>query len=117
MTLANYLRMEAAVALLDGVDEPLADTVRDRMDVVWRGLSPHDIAWLNSRSEPAPVLPCAERCDYDGCKEPSVFRCDCRRCKSDGRFNSCKGHRDSALIAMKHERIYPSQSLNFVCVR
>lgn len=134
MTLANYLRMEAAVALLDGVDEALAESVRGRMDAVWRGLSPHDIAYLNSRNmkqpEHAPHVKAPfPHCDATNCVRPPAFRCACPRCSpsggvmseiktwhvgADDTFHACEEHVGSSEIGMQHMRVYPGHVRCFV---
>jgi hypothetical protein len=47
--LREYLDLEFMMLALDGLDEGLADQVRDAMDPLWYQLSAQDREWLNTR--------------------------------------------------------------------
>ena len=48
-----YLALERAAVDLDAASDPLADTLRDRMDHIWYGLTSEEREWLDRRSGPA----------------------------------------------------------------
>jgi hypothetical protein len=47
--LQEYLNFESVMLTLDGLDEALADRVRDAMDSLWHQLSAQDREWLCAR--------------------------------------------------------------------
>jgi hypothetical protein len=77
-----YLALERAMIELDLAADPLADTIRDRMDDVWYALSDSDREWLDLRSGtpecfagtlPAPATEVSESTD-SLVLFPSIFR-------------------------------------------
>lgn len=63
-------------------------------------------------SRTAPPLPLT--CDVEGCEEPPVYVCKCRRCRTESpeteRFHACGEHENHrAFVEAKHKRIRGTQ--------
>jgi hypothetical protein len=47
--LATYLELERLMLAAEGVDEDVANALRDAMDSIWLALTDQDIVWLDQR--------------------------------------------------------------------